>query len=99
MRQAFRVALMRARAGGRRGAHAVEKRGAIAAAGLSREVAKPCYRWGMREHEEASAFAQQLVALLASVRQREVEFLIALAEFDRRELYRPLGFGSLWAYC
>src|SRR5205823_7560381 len=48
---------------------------------------------------DAAAFARELGRRLGRTRQAEVEFLIALAEFDRRELFLELGSSSLWDYC
>jgi hypothetical protein len=44
-------------------------------------------------------FKQLLVRILGNERQVQVEFLIALAEFDRRELYLELGYSTLWDFC
>src|SRR5438132_7477305 len=48
---------------------------------------------------DAVSFHQFLGKLLGSERDVQVEFLIALAEFDRQELYLMLGYSSLWEYC
>src|SRR5262252_922928 len=42
-------------------------------------------------------------ALLCNLRNNErgaqVELLLALVEFDRKEIYLELGYDSLWTYC
>jgi hypothetical protein len=48
---------------------------------------------------DAVSFAQFLGKLLGSERRVQVEFLIALAEFDRQELYLTLGYPTVWEYC
>jgi hypothetical protein len=48
---------------------------------------------------DAVSFNQFLGKLLGNERRVQVEFLIALAEFDRRELYLVLGYSNLWEYC
>src|SRR5438128_9945594 len=48
---------------------------------------------------DAVSFHQFLGKLLGSERDVQVEFLIALAEFDRQELYLLLGYASLWEFC
>src|SRR5215510_5673477 len=47
----------------------------------------------------AVSFTQFLGKLLGNERGVQVEFLIALAEFDRKELYLRLGYPTLWEYC
>src|SRR5215470_7009205 len=48
---------------------------------------------------DAVSFRQTLCNLLGSERRVQVEFLIALAEFDRQELYLTLGYSTIWEYC
>ena len=43
--------------------------------------------------------AHRLNELLSNERKVMIEFLTYLAEFDRRQLYLNLGFGSLFDYC
>ena len=44
-------------------------------------------------------FKQLLVRILGNERRVQVEFLIALAEFDRCELFLELGYSTLWDFC
>src|SRR5437868_5233066 len=59
--------------------------------------------WGiMRAHiltDDAVSMNRQLVELLGHERRVQVEFLLALADFDQRRLYLDLGYSSLWDYC
>ena len=48
---------------------------------------------------DAISMNRQLVELLGHERRVQVDFLLALADFDRRRLYLDLGFCSLWDYC
>jgi hypothetical protein len=48
--------------------------------------------------ENAREFANRLVELLQNERHAMAEFLIALAAFDRRNLYRELGHASLFSF-
>jgi hypothetical protein len=48
---------------------------------------------------DAMSFNRFLGKLLGNERRVQVEFLIALAEFDLRELYLVLGYPTLWEYC
>jgi hypothetical protein len=48
---------------------------------------------------DAMSFSEFLFALVGNERNVQVEFLIALAEFDRQELYLVLGYSTLWEYC
>jgi hypothetical protein len=48
--------------------------------------------------ETARAFANRLRDLLRNERNAMAEFLIALAEFDRRNLYRELGHATLFSF-
>lgn len=42
---------------------------------------------------------RRLKELLSNERRTQAEFLIHLAEFDRRKGYEALGYTSLWKYC
>ena len=48
---------------------------------------------------DAVSFKAFLAKLLGNERGVQVEFLIALAEFDRRGLYLELGYSTLWDFC
>jgi hypothetical protein len=48
--------------------------------------------------ENAREFANRLLELLRNERHAMAEFLIALAEFDRRNLYRELGHATLFSF-
>src|SRR5215475_1239711 len=48
---------------------------------------------------DAASFMQFLDKLLGSERRVQVDFLIALAEFDRQELFLPLGYSTIWEFC
>src|SRR5262245_36006405 len=48
---------------------------------------------------DAITLGHALQKLAARERVAQVEFLIALAEFDRRHCYLDLGYASLWSYC
>ncbi len=48
---------------------------------------------------DARTLARRLGELAGDERQVQVEFLLHLAEFDRRRAYLELGFGSLWDHC
>src|SRR5262252_4108899 len=44
------------------------------------------------------AFHAQLGRLAAREHEAQAEFLVWLAEFDRRNVYLALGYSSLWTY-
>ncbi|HET9555307.1 MAG TPA: HNH endonuclease signature motif containing protein [Anaeromyxobacteraceae bacterium] len=46
-----------------------------------------------------AALAHRLVELAGNERAVQVEFLLHLAEYDRREAWLAAGYGSLWSYC
>src|SRR3989442_6542213 len=46
-----------------------------------------------------SEFDSLLRSLRANERASQVELLLALVEFDRREIYLELGYDTLWTYC
>jgi hypothetical protein len=48
--------------------------------------------------ENARAFTLRLADLLARERTALGEFLVALAEFDRKRLWLSLGYGSLFDF-
>ena len=48
---------------------------------------------------DALQFHGELQRLTQHERTTQAEFLIWLAEFDRRDLYLALGYASLWSYC
>ena len=48
---------------------------------------------------DALHFHAQLQRLTQHEQTAQAEFLIWLAEFDRRDLYLALGYASLWNYC
>ncbi|ACL64260.1 HNH nuclease [Anaeromyxobacter dehalogenans 2CP-1] len=48
--------------------------------------------------DDANEFTKRLVALLRSERHAMAEFLVALAEFDRRGLWRERGHTSLFSF-
>src|SRR5689334_5939368 len=48
---------------------------------------------------DALQFHGQLQRLTQHEQTAQAEFLIWLAEFDRRDLYLALGYASLWNYC
>src|SRR5438128_6492419 len=47
----------------------------------------------------ASEFDAWLCNLGGNERASQVELVLALVDFDRREIYLELGFDSLWTYC
>ncbi|HUL58964.1 MAG TPA: HNH endonuclease [Anaeromyxobacteraceae bacterium] len=47
---------------------------------------------------DAASLARRLRDLAGDERQVQVDFLLHMDEFDRRQAYLPLGFGSLWDY-
>ncbi|HVO32118.1 MAG TPA: HNH endonuclease signature motif containing protein [bacterium] len=51
------------------------------------------------ENLSSAAITARLRALLEQGRQVDVEFLVHLAEFDRRRAWAEFGYGSLWDYC
>jgi 5-methylcytosine-specific restriction endonuclease McrA len=48
---------------------------------------------------DADALARRLAELAAGERAAQVEFLLHLEEFDRRQAWLEAGYGSLWEYC
>ena len=46
----------------------------------------------------ARELTDRLQSLLRAERHTLAEFIVTLAEFDRRELYRELGYASLFAF-
>src|SRR5512133_172535 len=48
---------------------------------------------------DSTALAARLSELARDTRNVDVDFILHLAEFDRRRAYLEAGFGSLWAYC
>ena len=50
------------------------------------------------EHLDDESLIQSLKTIAANERELRADFIIYLAEFDRRALYRPAGFSSLFAY-
>jgi hypothetical protein len=48
---------------------------------------------------DAAALARRLAELAGDERAFQVEFLLHLEEFDRREAWLAAGYGSLWEYC
>src|SRR5512138_1913995 len=46
----------------------------------------------------AREFTDRLLALLRSERNALADFILVLAELDRRELFRELGYASLFAF-
>ncbi|HUL59085.1 MAG TPA: hypothetical protein VLU43_07420 [Anaeromyxobacteraceae bacterium] len=48
---------------------------------------------------DSASLARRLRDLAGDERQVQVDFLLHLDEFDRRQEYLPLGFGSLWDFC
>ncbi|HET9553938.1 MAG TPA: HNH endonuclease signature motif containing protein [Anaeromyxobacteraceae bacterium] len=46
-----------------------------------------------------AALAHRLAELAGDERAVQVEFLLHLAEYDRREAWLAAGHGSLWSYC
>ena len=48
---------------------------------------------------DSDALARRLHDFVSGERANQVDFLLHLDEFDRREEYLPRGFGSLWEYC
>ncbi|HET9554685.1 MAG TPA: HNH endonuclease, partial [Anaeromyxobacteraceae bacterium] len=48
---------------------------------------------------DATALAHRLAELAADDRSVQVELLIHLAEYDRREAWLAAGYGSLWEFC
>ena len=47
---------------------------------------------------DSDSLARRLRDLAGDERQVQVDFLLHLDEFDRRQEYLPLGFGSLWEF-
>jgi len=48
---------------------------------------------------DSEALARRLHDLVGDERRVQVDFLLYLDEFDRRQVFLGLGFGSLWDYC
>ncbi len=48
---------------------------------------------------DAATLARRLVDLAREERSVQVEFLLHLSEFDRREAWLEAGYGSLWDWC
>jgi 5-methylcytosine-specific restriction endonuclease McrA len=48
---------------------------------------------------DSHALARRLHDLVGDERKLQVEFLLHLDEFDRRQAFLQAGFGSLWDYC
>jgi hypothetical protein len=48
---------------------------------------------------ESSVLVRRLHELTGDERRVQVDFLLHLDEFDRRQAFLGLGFGSLWDYC
>ncbi|HET9551857.1 MAG TPA: HNH endonuclease signature motif containing protein [Anaeromyxobacteraceae bacterium] len=48
---------------------------------------------------DAAALARRLAELAANDRAVQVELLLHLAEYDRREAWLAAGYGSLWDFC
>jgi 5-methylcytosine-specific restriction endonuclease McrA len=48
---------------------------------------------------DSATLARRLHDLAGDERRVQVDFLLHLDEFDRRQAFVPLGFGSLWDYC
>jgi hypothetical protein len=48
---------------------------------------------------DSTALGRRLHELVGDERKVQVEFLLHLEEFDRRQAFLPAGFGSLWDYC
>jgi hypothetical protein len=48
---------------------------------------------------DAPALARRLHELVGDERKVQVDFLLHLDEFDRRQAFLPAGYGSLWDYC
>ncbi|HET9554187.1 MAG TPA: HNH endonuclease signature motif containing protein [Anaeromyxobacteraceae bacterium] len=48
---------------------------------------------------DAATLARRLAELAGDERAVQVEFLLHLAEYDRREAWLAAGYGSLWTYC
>ncbi|HET9553844.1 MAG TPA: HNH endonuclease signature motif containing protein [Anaeromyxobacteraceae bacterium] len=48
---------------------------------------------------DAAALARRLAELAADDRAVQVELLLHLAEYDRREAWLAAGYGSLWDFC
>lgn len=51
------------------------------------------------ENLDSATLAHRLHELAGDERRVQVDFLLHLDAFDRRQAYLPLGFGSLWDYC
>jgi hypothetical protein len=47
----------------------------------------------------SSALAHRLADLCGEERNVQVDFLLHLAEFDRRRVWLEAGYGSLWTFC
>jgi 5-methylcytosine-specific restriction endonuclease McrA len=48
---------------------------------------------------DSATLARRLHDLAGDERRVQVDFLLHLDEFDRRQAFVPLGFGSLWEWC
>ena len=48
---------------------------------------------------DSTALARRLRDLAGDERQVQVDFLLHLDEYDRRQEYLAAGFGSLWDFC
>jgi len=48
---------------------------------------------------DADTLARRLAELAGDERAAQVEFLLHLEEFDRRQAWLEAGYGSLWEYC
>jgi hypothetical protein len=48
---------------------------------------------------DPAALAHRLAELAGDERAVQVEFLLHLGEFDRREAWLAAGYGSIWDYC
>jgi len=48
---------------------------------------------------DASTLTRRLAELAGDERFVQVEFLLHLEEFDRRQAWLVAGYGSLWEYC
>ena len=48
---------------------------------------------------DAAALARRLSELVGDERAVQVEFLLHLEEFDRRQAWLEAGYGSLWEFC
>ncbi|HET9554070.1 MAG TPA: HNH endonuclease, partial [Anaeromyxobacteraceae bacterium] len=48
---------------------------------------------------DAATLARRLAELAGDERAVQVEFLLHLEVFDRRQAWLEAGYGSLWEYC